>query len=374
MGRPLKHIFFIFILLPFIIKGQQVVEEVIPVDTSFITYKVIYKETVGDYFQLKRAVFADDTSVIAIEKNYSNGIQNGITRVFYPSGKLRIKAIYGNAKLQGEWTLYDENGIIDIKGVYNYGIKDGYWAYKSQKTYGRYSNGVKHRNWVKKDINNVKHKAFYWNGKKKSGSAIFEENYKTYSDTIFAASTTDSSSTNMNESKVPIDIKYINTFKHIAQNYYFRKAAKDYFRSSKKERAKFIDTYVDLEKDVFKIKIAPAIYPLDINPFLKSEKLEKPTLDSLLKVNGTTIQQTLINTPITEQIGFSRYSIDNNSAIVLYASEISNNLILINLVEYTEKYEEKALMEKPDTTTHKTLNMLFLFNQNNEIIEVLYQK
>lgn len=366
---------FIFFLLPFIIKGQEVVTETIQVDTSFISYQVIYKETVGDYFQLKKAVFANDTSVVAIEKNYSNGIQNGITRVYYPSGKLRIKAIYGNGKLQGEWTLYDEDGVINTKGVYNYGIKDGYWAYKSLKTYGRYSNGVKHRNWVKKDLNNQKHKAFYWNGKKKSGSAIFEENYKTSANTMSATTPTDSSAVSSDSTVIlAIDKRYINTFKYLAQNYFFRKATKDYFRDSKKERAKFIDHYVDLNKDVFKFRIAPYISPLDISPFLKTEKLEKPTLDSLLKANGTVIQQELLNTTILEQSGFRLYSTDKDSKMMLFVSNFSNNILLINLAEYTETYEDPSLVEKSEKKSTKTLSMLFLFNQNNDITEVLYQK
>lgn len=363
-------------LLPFVLKGQQVVDEIIQIDTSFITYKVIYKETVGDYFQLKKAVFADDTSVVAIEKNFSNGHQNGLTRIYYPSGKLRIKAIYGNDKLQGEWTLYGEDGIIITKGVYNYGIKDGYWAYKSVKTFGRYKKNVKHRKWIKKDINNQKYKAFYWNGKKKSGSTIFEENYKTHADTLFSTTTTDSLTVDSNliEETQAIEPYYILTMKHIAQNYYFRKASKDYFRKNKRERAKYIEKYVDLNKDVFKFNVAPVITPIDIAPFLITEKLSKPTIDSLLKTNGASLQQEFLSSTFIPANGFSSYTTDKNSTIVLYLSKKINNLLVIDLVEFPTIETNFNYIENYKRTDTTSLRMLFLFNENNEIIEVEFQK
>jgi hypothetical protein len=361
-------------LLPFVLKGQQVVDEIIQIDTSFITYKVIYRETVGDYFQLKKAVFADDTSIVAIEKNYSNGHQNGLTRIYYPSGKLRIKAVYGNDKLQGEWTLYGEDGIIITKGVYNYGIKDGYWAYKSVKTFGRYKKSVKHRKWIKKDINNQKYKAFYWNGKKKSGSTIFEENYKTHADTLFATTTTDSLTVDSNHTDVTIEPCYILTMKHIAQNYYFRKASKDYFRKNKRERAKYIEKYVDLNKDVFKFNVAPVITPIDIAPFLITEKLSKSTIDSLLKTSGTSLHQEFLSCTFIPANGFSSYTTDKNSTIVLYLSKKINNLLVIDLVEFPTIETNFNYIENYKRTDTTSLRMLFLFNENNEIIEVEFQK
>ena len=180
--------FLLLFLFPLVTLSQEVIEEVIPVDTSFITYRVIHKETKGDFFEIKRYVFADDTSVVAIEKNFSNGHQNGLTRVYYPSGNLRIKALYGNDQLQGEWILFDEAGKIMIKGVYNFGLKHGYWAYKKERTYGRYVKGKRHRNWKKRDANGVKYKAWYWKGKMKRGADIFKDDYVTYADTVYVAS------------------------------------------------------------------------------------------------------------------------------------------------------------------------------------------
>ncbi|MCB0410295.1 MAG: hypothetical protein KDD29_08750, partial [Flavobacteriales bacterium] len=242
--------------------SQEVIEEKIQIDTTFITYQVIHKETLGEgYFTMKRYVFANDTSVVAIEKNFSNGRQNGLTRIYYPSGKIRVKAIYGNDKLQGEWTHYDELGVIITKGVYNFGLKDGFWAYKSIGTFGRYVDGKKHRNWVKKDKNGKKHKAWYWKGEFKKGDDIFKDDYVVYADTAYVISNI---STGVGDSIVAsnvinADIKYINAAKYLVGNYYFRKVTKDYFRPSKKLRAQFINEYVDLDKDVFKLKVSSEI-------------------------------------------------------------------------------------------------------------------
>lgn len=381
MVKNLKYlILFIFLSFSFFGNSQEVVEEKILIDTVEITYQVIYRETVGDYFQLKRAVFANDTSITAIEKNFSNGHQNGLTRIYYPSGKLRVKAIYGNDKLQGEWTHYGEDGVIITKGIYNYGLKNGFWAYKSEKTYGRYNKkGLKHRKWTKKDINNQKYKAFYWNGKLKSGSDIFDRDYQTHADTLFATNPTSTQSdsltnNNITDTVTPVENYYIVTLKHIAQNYYLRKASKDYFRTSKKERAKFINEYVNLEKDVFRFNVAPFISPISINEFITQDKLNKPSIDSLIKAKGELIQNELNSTSETTSIGFLKYTTDNSSKIVVYVSKKVENLIIAELIEFPTTVSKTSYTEASQRTDVKRMKMLFLLNNANEIIEVEYQK
>lgn len=376
MDKLLKYFFLFWIVLfPFLSKAQQVVEEVIPFDTTFITYKVIYTETLGDYFQLKRAVFADNPNMIAIEKNFSNGVQNGITRIYYPSGKLRIKAIYGNGKLQGEWVNYGEDGVIITKGVYNFGVKHGYWAYKSLKTYGRYSNGVKHRKWIKQDVNNQKFKAFYWKGNLKKGSAIFNENYKTHADTLFATGSDSLIQVVVEDSASNyVDEKYVLALKHLAQNYYFRKVAKDYFRLTKKERAKFIDNYVDLTRDVFKFNVNSTTVNIDINNFLTPEKLLKPTIDSLLKISGKEIQQELLNTENKEFSGLKKYSTDKNGSIVVFVSKIINNVLVAEIVEIADENKGLPILDNFNNPKNTSMKVIFLFNAKNEIFEVEFQK
>ncbi|MCC7331530.1 MAG: hypothetical protein IT232_02880 [Flavobacteriales bacterium] len=362
---------FFLLVFPFLLNGQQVITEKIQIDTAFISYEVIYKETIGDYFQLKKAVFAHDTSVVAIEKNFSNGVQNGLTRVYYPSGKLRIKSIYGNGKLQGEWTLYGEDGVIITKGVYNYGVKDGYWAYKSLKTYGRYSNGLKHRNWVKKDRNNQKFKAWFWNGKLKKGSTIFNENYQTHADTFFVVTQTDSLQKDSSQTEtISIDSKLISAFKHIAQNYYFRKAAKDFFRTTKKERAKFIDTYVDLSKDVFKFTIAPATFPMNVD--FKIAPNSKLMIDSILSVNGAEIQSEFTSDTLENNSAFLKYATDLKSNMVLFVSKPHKNIVAIELVEIVEETAKTQLINQHQSLSFAKMKLLVYINDKNEVVEVKY--
>ncbi|HRN43066.1 MAG TPA: hypothetical protein PK649_13490, partial [Vicingus sp.] len=283
--------------------------------------------------------------------------------------------IYGNGKLQGEWVNYGEDGVIITKGVYNFGVKHGYWAYKSLKTYGRYSNGVKHRKWIKQDVNNQKFKAFYWKGNLKKGSAIFNENYKTHADTLFATGSdsiiqvvVEDSATNY------VDEKYILVLKYLAQNYYFRKVAKDYFRPTKKERAKFIDNYVDLTRDVFKFNVNSTTVNIDINNFLTPEKLLKPTIDSLLKTSGKEIQQELLNAENKEFSGLKKYLTNKNGSIVVFVSKIINNVLVAEIVEIADENKGLPILDNYNNPKNTSMKAIFLFNTKNEIFEVEFQK
>ena len=114
------------------------------IDTTTESLKVIYHpENTSSYYFKKIAVFANDTSQIAVEKSFTNYGQNGVYKVFYPNGRLKIKTVYANNKINGEWVYYNPKGVIITKGLYKNGVKHGYWAYKSIRTYGRYKNGYK---------------------------------------------------------------------------------------------------------------------------------------------------------------------------------------------------------------------------------------
>ena len=67
--------------------------------------------------------------------------------MYYPNGRLKIKTVFANNKIHGEWTYYGLDGVIITKGVYREGVKYGYWAYKSLRTYGRYKKGFKNKKW-----------------------------------------------------------------------------------------------------------------------------------------------------------------------------------------------------------------------------------
>ena len=125
MGKITLTLFFSFTLLSYQ-SFSQVVEEIIQLDTVYETYKVIYKPTVStSYYKKKIAVFANDTSQIAIEKTYTSYGQNGVYKVYYPTGRLKVFTVFANDKINGEWTWYDKKGVILIKGVYKNGELEG---------------------------------------------------------------------------------------------------------------------------------------------------------------------------------------------------------------------------------------------------------
>lgn len=150
----------------------QVVEERILLDTNFITERVVYLPFDSGYYYTERAVFANDTSTVAIEKVMSKGKKNGVFKSYYPSGKLKVKSIYGNDKLHGEQVLYDEDGSIIMKGVFNEGVKHGYWAYRKLDKYGRFRRGKQHWWWYTYDEQGKKRRSFYRNGRLLTGKPI----------------------------------------------------------------------------------------------------------------------------------------------------------------------------------------------------------
>lgn len=340
--------------------SQNVIDEKVVIDTTEITYKVIHKETVGDYFQLKRYVFAEDTSVIAIEKNFSNGVQNGLTRIYYPSGKLRVKAIYGNNKLQGEWVNYGEDGVIITKGKYNYGIKHGYWAYKSVRTYGRYVKGQKHRNWVKKDKNKNKHKAWYWRGEFKRGADIFKEDYVTYEDTAFVAETVDTNGVTEEVVTINVDERILATTKYLAGNYYLRKATKDFFRKTKKERKQFVDENVDYDRDVFNFSVSSDMISADINWLFNPKIYIKEGLDSVRANHGEELKKYFAGLESSSNEELKKLSTKDDAKMIIYISEPKDNIIVVQLAE---EISNESLKQ----------TIILLLDNENKVQEALFQ-
>ena len=171
----MKKIFFLILLFPFF-SSAQIVEEIVQIDTTTESLKVIYHpENTSSYYFKKIAVFANDTSQIAVEKSFTNYGQNGVYKVFYPNGRLKIKTVYANNKINGEWVYYNPKGVIITKGLYKNGVKHGYWAYKSIRTYGRYKNGYKNKRWKRFDESENKYISHYRKGVLQSGEGFGTE-------------------------------------------------------------------------------------------------------------------------------------------------------------------------------------------------------
>lgn len=115
-------------------------------DSTFFEHNVII--TKNDTVNGKKiAVYASDTSIIAYQKSYYEGYQTGFYKIYFPSGKLMETSVYMKDKKNGEYTLYEIDGTIIVKGKYTNDIKDGFWAYKKYKIFGKYKDGLKHGKW-----------------------------------------------------------------------------------------------------------------------------------------------------------------------------------------------------------------------------------
>jgi antitoxin component YwqK of YwqJK toxin-antitoxin module len=115
-------------------------------DSTWFEHEIILKKQ--DTINGKTiAVYASDTSVIAYEKSYYEGYQTGFYKIYFPSGKLMESSVYMKDKKNGDYTLYDIDGTISVKGEFVNDSKDGYWAFRKHKLYGKYKNGKKHGKW-----------------------------------------------------------------------------------------------------------------------------------------------------------------------------------------------------------------------------------
>ena len=58
-----------------------------------------------------------------MEENYSDGVLNGDTKVWYLSGEVKYEGRYKDGKPDGTWNFYDENGKKTSSMEYNDGLK-----------------------------------------------------------------------------------------------------------------------------------------------------------------------------------------------------------------------------------------------------------
>ena len=295
----MRKLLLIFLIIP-LFSSAQVVEEIIQIDTITETIKVIYRpsENTSYYFK-KIAVFADDTSQIAIEKSYTNYGQNGAYKVYYPNGRLKIKTVFANGKIHGEWTYYGLDGIIITKGVYREGVKFGYWAYKSLKIYGRYKKGLKHKRWKRIDASENKYISHYKKGILTAGEGVGNE-VPTYISKPKKTSTIEKTDTTLVLDSNSISKEYEQVVAFLTNNVLFRKALKRHLGTSMK-RSLAVKKLYDRER--FQFAISKDITALDMSKFIKESEAGKilvANIDTILKTEKTTLAQTFTGLKIKE--------------------------------------------------------------------------
>lgn len=357
--------FFCFLSINYL--SAQVVEEKIQLDTTSESIQVIYRPTVvhpSTHYSKKVAVFANDTSQVAIEKTYLRGVKNGIYKVYYPNGRLKIKAVYANDKFNGEWTWYDKEGIILVKGVYANNVKHGYWAYKYLKIYGRYKNGKRNKVWYTPDANNKKVKSRYKNGVLVKGKGFGDVKIELASDTVYQKE-----DTTIVESALPVKTEVAVIEKHyeqaldfLANNAKFRKTIKAFY---KKDIQKYKKNY---KQDVFQFKIADKTPEMEINSFLKQSeegKIEVAVIDYILKNETEKLKENFNVSDIEIDKEIVYKSTNKEAETTVYFSEIKNNLLRIDVV-WTPAKEIKSEKNR--------FKIMLYFDDNGELKGAEYQK
>lgn len=85
----------------------------------------------GAYFNGKMhsewRFYHETTGNIQKIENWIEGFQKGITKEFYPSGKLEKSFMFKNGVYNGLFLSYFEDGTIHKKGYYSNGIPEGTW-------------------------------------------------------------------------------------------------------------------------------------------------------------------------------------------------------------------------------------------------------
>ena len=373
----MKHCFLLlFTLISFLTNAQEV-EETIQLDTIIETYRVVYRPIVKTtYYYKKIAVFANDTSQVAIEKTFSNGHQNGVYKVYYPSGRLKVFTVYANDSINGEWTWYDTKGIILVKGVYVNGTKHGYWAYKSLKTYGRYKKGKKNGKWYKKDVNDKKIKSYYKNGKLVKGEGFGNEGI-IYSDTTYEKNDTLMvESTQANNQNQQLASEYVQAVSFLKENVVFRKTLKEYYGQGDLKKIREIKKYYKQNK--FQFGISPAILSLNAGLFVKESKEGKivvQVIDSILKSNSGVIAPSVTDKVIREDRALFNQSTSPGCEMVVFFSEITGHLLKITLVKYNEVLEDNYSFDRfrqiPDA---QKFQILLYFDDAGILKGAEYQK
>ena len=55
---------------------------------------------------------------VSFNSQFKDGINNGYSMVWYPNGKVRYFGDYSDGRRIGDWTFYDEEGVVTKTASY----------------------------------------------------------------------------------------------------------------------------------------------------------------------------------------------------------------------------------------------------------------
>lgn len=119
----------------------------IPSGDTVYAFPLVHEPLRDTVAFVRTSRFAFDTTRTACTVSYKRGKPSGVYRAYFPDGRPLIFAVYGWGSLHGDWTEFDEQGRIVLKGQYRAGLREGTWAFRDKGIVGQYKDGMPHGRW-----------------------------------------------------------------------------------------------------------------------------------------------------------------------------------------------------------------------------------
>ena len=124
--KSIISLLFLLTIISLRCQSQEDTLEIFETD-SVKKYDLIY--LAGDKIEngVLIARYKMDTSKIAVERAFKNGVQHGWERVYFISGSLCVENHWRRGKVQGTSRKFTIQGFLDSEGRYKNGKKHGFW-------------------------------------------------------------------------------------------------------------------------------------------------------------------------------------------------------------------------------------------------------
>jgi len=112
--------------------------------------------------------YASSDSLLKVER-YENGLLNGLSTLYYPSGAVFVRHRFKDDKLHGIYEQIDEQGNLTFELMFANGVQHGgaryYYATNQTRIAGQYDNGLRSGEWTfYKPNGSVERRTTYTNG------------------------------------------------------------------------------------------------------------------------------------------------------------------------------------------------------------------
>jgi len=97
----------------------------------------------------------DSSNRVTVENSIKDGLPDGNTFLYYPSGAKKELRTYNKGKKDGVWKTWNDTGVQTAEAGFKNGLKDGNWYVWDDNGVKRYEmfyiQGVKKGTWIIRD-------------------------------------------------------------------------------------------------------------------------------------------------------------------------------------------------------------------------------